>query len=133
MFNTRGQYRLGCEHLAYLSPTLNSFNLQLTAEAASLSCTFVTVILIWIGVRPTSIHVFILFDEMLHSGTYIGIGKRSQTVIGSCSRVLLTSTWSATVFLLQSSRLIEVITIVLAFRIRTFPSNWRDPQYQVGS
>jgi hypothetical protein len=95
MFDTRGEYRLGCEHLAYLSPTLNSFNLQFAAEASTLSCICVIIIFIWIGVRPTSIHMFILFDEMLHSGTYIGIGRRSQTVIGSCFRGLPTSTWSA--------------------------------------
>ena len=31
---------------------------------------------------------------MLHSGTYIGIGRRFQTVIGSCFGGLPTSTWS---------------------------------------
>jgi hypothetical protein len=96
VFDTRGEYRLGCEHLqSYLSPTLNSFNLQFAAEASFLSCICVIIIFIWIGVRPTSIHVFILFDEMLHSGTYVGIRRRSQTANGSCFRGLLTSIWSA--------------------------------------
>jgi hypothetical protein len=95
VFDTRGYYRLSCEHLTHLSPTLNSFNLQLTAEASTLSFICVIIIFIWIGVRPTSIHVFILFDEMLHSGTYIGIRRRSQTVTGSCFKGLPTSTWSA--------------------------------------
>ena len=54
MFDTRGGHRLGCEHLAYLSPIPNSFNLQLTVEASFLSFIFVIVIFIWIGVRPTS-------------------------------------------------------------------------------
>jgi hypothetical protein len=67
MFDTRGDYRLDCEHLAYLSLTLNSFNLQMLVEASTLSCICVIIIFIWIGVRPTSIHMFILFDEMLHS------------------------------------------------------------------
>jgi len=67
----------------YLSPTLNSFNLQFAAEASSLGCICVTIIFIWIGVRPTCIHVFIQFDKMLHSGSYIGIRSRSQTVIRS--------------------------------------------------
>ena len=53
MFDTRGDYRLGCEHLADLSPTLNSFNLQLTAESSLLSCICVLIIFIWIGVRTT--------------------------------------------------------------------------------
>ena len=82
-----------------MSPTLSSFNLQLTAEASVLSCFCLTIMFIWIGVRPASIRVFILFDEMLHSGTYIGIRRCSQTVIGSCFRALLTSTWSALQFL----------------------------------
>ena len=81
-----------------MSPTLSSFNLQLTAGASVLSCLCVTIIFIWIGVRSASIRVLILFDEMLHSGTYIGIRRRSQTVIGSCFKGLLTSTWSALQF-----------------------------------
>jgi hypothetical protein len=99
MSDTRREYRLSCEHLAYLSQTLNSFNLQLIAEASFLSCICVTIILIWIGVRPTSIHVFFLFDEMLHSGTYVGIRRMFQTVIGSCFSGLPTYTWSARQFL----------------------------------
>jgi hypothetical protein len=95
VFNARGVYRLSCEHLAYLSPTLNSFNLQFAAESLSLSCVCVVVIFIWIGVRPTFIHMFILFDEMLHSGTYVGIRRGSQTVDGSYFRGLLTFTWFA--------------------------------------
>jgi hypothetical protein len=83
-----------CEHLAYLTLTLNSLNLQLPTKVSVLSCICVIIILIWICVRPAFIHAFIMYDEMLHSGTYIGIG-RSQTAIGSCFRDLLTSTWSA--------------------------------------
>src|SRR6266849_1251049 len=98
MSDTWGEYRLSCEYLAYLLPILNSFNLQFAAEASFLSYICVIIIITWIGVRPTSIHVFVLFDEMLHSGTYIGIRRRSQTVIGSCLRGLPTSTWSARQF-----------------------------------
>ena len=98
MFDTRGYYRLSCERPNYLSPTVDSFNVQLAAETSFLSCICVNVIFICIGVRPTSIHVFILFEEMLRSGTYTGIGRRSQTVIGSCSRGLLMSTWFACQF-----------------------------------
>ena len=43
-----------------ICPTLNSFNLQLAAEASSISCICVIVIFILIGVRPTSIHVYVL-------------------------------------------------------------------------
>jgi hypothetical protein len=78
-----------------MSPTLNLSNLQLTAEASVLSFISVTTIFILIGVRSTSIRVFVLFDEMLHSGTYIGIRRRSQTVIGGCFGGLPMSTWSA--------------------------------------
>ena len=81
LFDTRGHYRFSCEHLAYLSPTLDSFNLQLGVEVSFLSCICVVITFIWIGVCPTFIHVFILFDEMLHSRTYIGLRRRSQTVI----------------------------------------------------
>jgi len=97
-FDARGEYRLGCEYLVYLSPTLNSFNLQLAAEASILSCICVIIVFVWIGVRPAFIHVSIIFDEMLHSVTYVGIRGHSQTVIGSCFRGLLTSTWSARQF-----------------------------------
>ena len=107
MFDTRGDYRPSCEHLAYLSPTLNSLNLQLGSEASLLSLICVTIILINIGVCPTSIHMFILLKETLHSGTYVGIGTRSQTVIGNCSRGLLTSTWCLTNFTQPFARLIE--------------------------
>jgi hypothetical protein len=97
VFDTRGVYRLICEHLAYLSSTLtlNLFNLQFAAEACFLSFICVVFIFICIGVRPPSVHVFILFDEMLRSGTYAGIRRRSQTVIGSCFRGLLISIWFA--------------------------------------
>ena len=44
-----------------MSPALNSFNLQLVAEISFLGCISVITIFIWIGVRPTSIHAFILF------------------------------------------------------------------------
>ena len=91
-----------------MSPTLNLSNLQLTAEASVLSFISVTTIFILIGVRPTSINVFIVFDEMLHSGTYIGTRGRSQTVIGSCFGGLPMSTWSAwQIFLPPFARLIE--------------------------
>ncbi len=82
-----------------MSPTLNSFDLQFASAASSLSCICVVIIFIWIGVRPAFIHVFILLDEMLHSGTYVGIRRRSQTVTGGCLRGLLTSIWSARQFL----------------------------------
>ena len=100
MFDTRGDYRLSCEHLAYLSDslTLNSFNLQLATEASFFSCICVIIIFIWIGVCSTSFHVLIRFDEMLRSGTCIGIRRRFQTVTGSCLRGLLTSTWYASQF-----------------------------------
>ena len=94
MFDARGDYRLSCENLVYLSPILNPFNLQLTAESSLLSCICVLIIFIWIGVRPTSFHLFTLFDEILHSGTCIGIRRGSQTVVGSCLGGLLTFTWS---------------------------------------
>jgi hypothetical protein len=81
--------------LSHQSPTPSLFNLQFAAEASALSCICVIFIFIWIGVRLTSIHVSIMFDEMVHSGTYVGIRRRSQTVIGRCFRGLLTSTWSA--------------------------------------
>jgi hypothetical protein len=73
----------------------NLSHVQLTAEASVLSCMSIIVIFIWMGVRPTSFHISVLFDEVLHSGTYDGIERRSQGVTGSCSRGLLTSTWSA--------------------------------------
>jgi hypothetical protein len=95
VFDTRGEYRFSCEHLAYLPPKLNSFILQLNAEASLLSCISVMIVLVWIGVRLTFIQVFILFDEMLHSGTYIGIRRPFQTGIGSYFKDLPTSTWSA--------------------------------------
>ncbi len=65
VFDTRGQYRLSCEHLAYLFPARLGTHptLQVTAEASTLSFIFVTVIFIWIGVRPTSFHVFVMVDE----------------------------------------------------------------------
>jgi hypothetical protein len=96
--DSRGAHRLSCEHLAYLSPTLNSFNLQLAAEASLLSCICVMIIFLWIGVRPTFIRTFILFDNVLHSGTYIGIRRSSQAAIGSYFKDLSTSTWSASQF-----------------------------------
>ena len=95
MFDARADYRLSCEHLANPSPTLNSFNLQLTAESSLLSFICVLIMFLWIGVRLTSFHMYILFDEMLHSETCVGIRRGSQIVIGSCSMGLLTYTWSA--------------------------------------
>jgi hypothetical protein len=99
MFDTLGYYWSSREHLAYLSVSnSNLSNLQLAAEASLFSFTCVIVIFIWIGVRPTSFHMFVLFDEMLYSGTYDGIARSSQMVTGSCSGGPLTSTWSARQF-----------------------------------
>ena len=88
-------YRLSCEHLAHRSPTLNPFDLQFVAETSLLSIVCVTIIITLIGVRPTSIHVPILIDEMFHSETYVGIGRRSQTGIGRCFGGMPISIWSA--------------------------------------
>jgi hypothetical protein len=111
MFNTRAEYRLGCEHISVLSVFVpNSSHVQLTAEASIISCVCVIGIFIWICVRPTCFHVPFLFDEMLHySGTYDGIeGSLGQTVTGGCSSGRLTSTWSALQFFwLPVARLIE--------------------------
>jgi hypothetical protein len=133
MFNTRGEYWLNCKYLIPSVFISNSPNIQLAAEAAIISFISVIVIFIWIGVRSISFHVSLLFDEMLHSGTCGGIRRRFQTVIGSCSMDLLTSTWSA--WQLLCCHLLGSLnfTIVLAFRVRLFASNWRYPQYQVGS
>ena len=98
MSDTWTEHRLSGEHLAYLLPTLNSFNLQFATEASFLSCISVIVIFFWIGVLPTFILVFVLFDEMLHSGTYAGIRRGTQTVVQSCFSGLLTYTWSARQF-----------------------------------
>ncbi len=43
------------------------------AEASLISFISIVVIFIWVGVRSISIHVSVLFDDMLHSGTYDGI------------------------------------------------------------
>ena len=96
MLNTRGDYRIGCEYFAYMLCLLpNSSFVQLTAMASFLSCIAVVVILVRIVVRLTSFHMFSLFDEMMHSGTFDGIERRSHLVTGGCSRGLPTSTWSA--------------------------------------
>jgi hypothetical protein len=84
--------------IEYLIPPVfvsNSSNLQLAAEASFISSISIVVIFIWIGVRSISFRVSLLFDEMLHSGTYGGMGRPFQRVTGSYSRALLTSTWSA--------------------------------------
>ncbi|KAI0276631.1 hypothetical protein BGY98DRAFT_1097988 [Russula aff. rugulosa BPL654] len=79
------QYQQSLQSYDSSSPSIScltpgqSIGLAFQAEASVLSCICVVVILIWMGVRPASIHIFILFDEMYHSGTYIGIGRRSQT------------------------------------------------------
>jgi hypothetical protein len=63
------------------------------------------------GCTSTSFHGSVLFDQILHSGTYDGIERHSQRATGSCSRGLLTSTWSASQFsgcpFLGSSRLLD--------------------------
>ena len=46
---------------------------QLTAEASVISCVAVIIILVLIGVRPTSFHMSFLFHRILHRGTYDGI------------------------------------------------------------
>jgi hypothetical protein len=92
MFNRWRQDWLSCEYLIPPVVISNSSNLQLTAEASFISSISVIVIFIWIGVRSISFHVSLLFDEMLHSGTYDGIGRRFQRGTGSCSRGLPTST-----------------------------------------
>src|SRR6266446_65942 len=65
MFDTRGEHRLSCEYLAYLFPARLGTHptLQFTAETSFLSCICVTITFIWIGVRPTSFHAFVPFDE----------------------------------------------------------------------
>jgi hypothetical protein len=75
MFNARGEYWLGCEYLIPSVFVSNSSSLQLAAEASFISAISIIVIFIWIGVRSISFHVSLLFDEMLHSGTYGGIGR----------------------------------------------------------
>ena len=73
----------------------NSSSLQLAAEASLISSISVIIIFIRIGVRSISFLVSLLFDDMLHSGMYGGIGGRFQTVTGTCFGCLLTSTWFA--------------------------------------
>ena len=99
MFDARPLYWLSCKHISYMSPTLNLFNSQFAAETASVSCISITVLFFWIVVCPAFVYVFILFDEILHSGTYVGTRGGSQAVIGSYFRGLWTSTWSARLFL----------------------------------
>ncbi len=92
---TRGQSIGLAVRIWLLLLVWSSSNLQLAVEASFISSISVVIIFIWIGVRPTSFHVSVLFDEMLLSGTYDGIGRSSQTVTGDCSGAPLTSTWSA--------------------------------------
>ena len=65
MFDTWGWYWISREHLAHLFPARLGTHptLQLIAEASFLSCICVTITFIWIGVRPTSFHAFVPFDE----------------------------------------------------------------------
>ncbi len=65
MFDTWGWYWISREHLAHLFPARLGTHptLQLIAEASFLSCICVTIIFIWIGVRPTSFHAFVMLDE----------------------------------------------------------------------
>jgi len=50
----------------------NLSHVQLAAEASLLSFFSVIAIWIYIGVRPTPLHVSVQFDQMLHSGMYDG-------------------------------------------------------------
>ena len=96
MFNTRAEYRISCEHLVYILVFVPISSLvQLTAEASFITCVAVIIILVLIGVRPTSFHISFLFHRVLYRGTYDGIERGSQAVTGTCFRGLLTSTWSA--------------------------------------
>ena len=95
MSNTRGEYSLSCEYFIPSFFVSGSSKLQLVSEASFISSISIIVILSWIGVRSISFRVSLLFDEMLHSGTYGGIERRFQRVAGSYSRGLLTSTWFA--------------------------------------
>ena len=64
MFDTWTEYRLSCEHLPLFALVLNSWpRVQLTAEASLLSFVCVVAVFIRIAVRPTLIHIFVLFDE----------------------------------------------------------------------
>ena len=91
MFNRWRQDWLSCEY--FIPPVFisNSSNLQITAEASFISSISVIVIFIWIGVRSISFHVSLLFDEMLHRGTYDGTGRLSkgglEVVPGACRRL----------------------------------------------
>jgi hypothetical protein len=98
MFNTRGEYWPSCEYFIPSVIVSNSSSLQLTAEASIISSISIIVIFGWIGVRSISFRMSLLFDEMLHSGTYGGIGRCFQRVAGSYSRGLLMFTWSACQF-----------------------------------
>ena len=84
--------------LSHLSLVLNSYNLQLTAEASIISSISIIVVFSWIGVRSISFRMSPLFDEMLHSGTYGGIGRCFQRADGSYSRGRLMFIWSACPF-----------------------------------
>jgi hypothetical protein len=72
---------------------LNSSRAQLTAEASFLSFFSVIAIWVYIGVSPTALHAYVRFD-LLHSGTYDGTRRTLEGLNGSCSKGLLTSTWS---------------------------------------
>ena len=72
---------------------LNLSRIQLTAEASFLSLFSVIAISIYIRVSPTPLTLLSGFDQMLHRGTYYGIGRTFEGLNGSCSKDLLTSTW----------------------------------------
>jgi hypothetical protein len=93
MFDTRASHWLSCGYPSFSVLSVNSFRIQLTAEASFLSFVSVLAIYVLIGVSLTPLHAFIWFDEMSHSGIYDGIRDMSQGMSGGCFRDLLTSTW----------------------------------------
>jgi len=95
MSDTWGEYRLSCGHLAYPSPTLNSSIYSSRPRHRSLVAFVSSSSLSALAYARLPFTCLSLFDEMLHSGTYVGIRRRSQTVIGGCFSGLLISTWSA--------------------------------------
>src|SRR6266446_6963249 len=133
MFDTRGEHRLSCEHRAYLFPARLRAHptLQFTAEASFLSCICVTLTFIWIGVRPTSFHAFVPFDEDVAQRNVHWYRRNFpnggwQLFQGPADVYMV----CLTVYHLLG---LSNCTIVLASRVRPFASNWWYPQYQVGS
>jgi hypothetical protein len=113
---------------------LNSFRVQLTAEASFLS--FITVLgtYILIGVSLAPFHVSVRFDKMLYSGMYDGIGETSHRMSGGCFKVPRTSTWSVQWFSACSSLNPTVrLPPVLPFCIRSSASHGWYTRCPVGS